>query len=211
MGAGGVTGGIEAVVFDIGNVLIQWDPRHLYRKVFSSEAEMEAFLAEICTMEWHLEHDRGRSFADNAAPLKARHPHKAALIDIWGSRYGEMVPDRVAGASALVEALHGAGIPLHGLTNMPSGFFPQLCARFPELRLLRETVVSGDEGLLKPDAAIYEVMIARAGLDPARTLFIDDSPRNVEAAIRLGFHGHRFTGRDALAAELRALGLPVAA
>jgi FMN phosphatase YigB (HAD superfamily) len=202
-----LTGGIEAIVFDIGNVLVQWDPRHLYRKVFVSEAEMEAFLGEVCTMQWHLEHDRGLSFAENAARLKVQHPDKAGLIDLWGGRYGEMVPDRVADVAPLVEALDGAGIALHGLTNMPVGFFPELCARFSELRLLRETVVSGEEGLLKPDAAIYEVLIGRAGLTPSRALFIDDSPRNVEAAVRLGFHGHRFTGAGELAAELRSRGL----
>ena len=198
---------LEAVVFDIGNVLVQWDPRHLYRKVFASEAEMEAFRGEVCTMEWHLEHDRGLSLAENAARLKSRHPDKAGLIDLWGERYGEMVPDRVADVASLVEALDAAGIALHGLTNMPVGFFPELCGRFPELRRLRETVVSGEEGLMKPDAAIYEVLIGRAGLTPARTLFIDDSPRNVEAALRLGFLGHRFTGAGELAAELRSLGL----
>lgn len=207
MGAGGLTGSLEAVVFDIGNVLIEWDPRHLYRKVFPSEAEMEAFLGEVCTMEWHLAHDRGLSFAENAAPLKARHPDKAGLIDLWGARYGEMVPGRVAEVAPLVEALGGAGVPLHGLTNMPAGFLSELRVRFPELRLLRETVVSGEEGLLKPDAAIYEILIGRADLTPSRTLFIDDSPRNVDAANRLGFVGHRFTGAEGLAAELRSHGL----
>lgn len=197
----------EAVVFDIGNVLIQWDPRHLYRKVFASEEEMETFLRDVCTMEWHLEHDRGLSFAENAARLKASHPDRAELIDIWGARYGEMVPGRVAGVAPLVEALHGEGVALHGLTNMPVGFFPELCARFPELCYLRETVVSGEEGLLKPDAAIYEVLIGRAGLTPSRTLFIDDSPRNVDAAVRLGFLGHRFTTAEGLAGDLRSLGL----
>ncbi|ABS63640.1 HAD-superfamily hydrolase, subfamily IA, variant 3 [Parvibaculum lavamentivorans DS-1] len=198
---------LDTVVFDIGNVLIQWDPRHLYRSIFPDEAEMEAFLANVCTMEWHIEHDRGVPFADNALGLKARHPAHADLIDLWGARYLEMTPDRVPGTAALLRGLKAGGIALHGLTNMPSPVFPALCERYPELLLLEQTVVSGDEGILKPDPRIYRILIGRAGIDPSRTLFIDDSARNVETAASLGFHTHIFTGADGLEGALRGHGL----
>lgn len=198
---------IDAVVFDIGNVLVDWNPRHLYRKVFADEAEMEAFLAEVCTMEWHVEHDRGMSFESNAALLKARHPGHAEMIDLWGARQLEMNAGPVPGTAALLGRLKEAGTPAHGLTNMPSPVFPALCARFPVLCLLEEVVVSGDEGVIKPDPRIFEILIARAALDPARTLFIDDSPRNVEAAARLGFEAHRFVDAETLGRELDRHGL----
>lgn len=200
-------GQLDTVVFDIGNVLIQWDPRHLYRAVFEAEAEMEGFLATICTMDWHIEHDRGISFADNARPLKEKHPTHAGLIDLWGERYLDMTPDRVPGTDALLRLLKAGGIAVHGLTNMPSSVFPALCGRYPELLLLEHTVVSGDEGVLKPHPRIYQILIERAGIEPARTLFIDDSPRNVEVAAALGFHAHRFTGAAALERDLRDCGL----
>ncbi|MEX1155497.1 HAD family hydrolase [Parvibaculum sp.] len=198
---------IDTVVFDIGNVLIQWDPRHLYRSVFADAAEMEHFLAHVCTMEWHVEHDRGLSFADNAARLKAVHPDHADLIDIWGARYPEMTPDRVPGTAALLRGLKEAGHAVHGLTNMPPDFFPVLSELYPELHLLDETVISGDEGIIKPDPRIYEILIGRTGLDPARTLFVDDSRSNVEAAARLGFAVHRFEHAEGLGCELRRFGL----
>lgn len=201
----------EAVVFDIGNVLVQWDPRHLYRKVFAAEAEMEAFLAGICTMEWHMEHDRGLSFAENAVRLKARHPDSAALIDLWGARRGEMAPDRVPGVAPIMEALAAAGIPLYGLSNMPHGFFDELAARFPELRLLRQTVVSAELGVLKPDPAVYLALIERTALRPEATFFTDDSVKNVEAARKLGFIAHHFTGAEGLRAALQAAGFAVPA
>lgn len=198
---------IDTIVFDIGNVLIRWDPRHLYRSVFADEAEMEHFLAHVCTMDWHIEHDRGLSFAENAARLKAVHPDRADLIDLWGARYVEMTPDRVPGTAALLHGLKAAGHALHGLTNMPSDFFPVLAEHYPELELLEETVVSGDEGVIKPDPKIYKILIARTGLAPARTLFIDDSAANVAAAAGLGFAVHRFEDAAGLQGELVRLGL----
>mgnify|MGYP001255499276 CR=1 FL=1 len=198
---------IEAVVFDIGNVLVEWNPRYLYRKVFADEAEMEAFLSGVCTMEWHVEHDRGVSFESNAALLKERHPAHAEFIDIWGSRQIEMNRGPVPGVAALLGHLKEKGVPVHGLTNMPSPIFPALCERFPELCLLEEVVVSGDEGVIKPDPRIFEILIGRASLVPQSTLFIDDSPRNVAAAESLGFRTHRFTDAEALSADLMRHGL----
>ena len=198
---------IDTVVFDIGNVLIEWDPRHLYRKVFASEAEVEDFLAKVCTLEWHLAHDYGVSFEENGAKLKVRHPDQADLIDMWGRRFNEMIPGRVPGTVDLLHALGDGGIALHGLTNMAAVTFAYLRDAYPELRRFRTAVVSGDEGVVKPDPRIFEILIERADLVPERTLFIDDSRRNVEAAASLGFRTHHFTGADALRADLVARGL----
>ncbi|MEQ9143438.1 MAG: HAD family phosphatase [Parvibaculaceae bacterium] len=198
---------VEAVLFDVGNVLIQWDPRHLYRKLLPSEPEVERFLAEVCTLDWHLAHDAGVSFEENAALLKARHPHHAALIDDWGRRYLEMSPGAVEGMEALVQGLEDAGVPLHGLTNMPSSVFPMLKEAFPVMNRLKTVVVSGDEKVCKPDPRIYELALSSMGTEPSRSLFIDDSVRNVEAAAALGFEVHHFRDARGLEADLARLGL----
>jgi len=202
-----MSSGVDSVVFDIGNVLIGWDPRNLYRKVFATEAEMEQFLAEICTLEWHLAHDFGVSFEENGAKLKALHPAHSELIDFWHTRYAEMIPGRVEGTVDLLYALKNKGLGVHGLTNMPVPVFEFLCVEYPELQEFQEVVVSGAEGLVKPDPAIFELMIARASLDPARTLFIDDSQANIKTAETLGFLTHHFTNSATLAGDLRRLDL----
>jgi FMN phosphatase YigB (HAD superfamily) len=200
---------VDSVVFDIGNVLIAWDPRHLYRKVFATEAEVERFLAEVCTLEWHLAHDYGVSFEENALKLKTLHPDHGELIDMWGGRYHEMIPGRIPGTVDLLHALGDAGIRLHGLTNMPVPTFAHLREAYPELQRFGTTVVSGDEGIVKPDPRIFELLIARASLTPSRTLFIDDSRANVDAAAKLGFVTHRFENAEDLRADLMRLGLIV--
>lgn len=202
-----MTGPVQTVVFDLGNVVFEWNPRHLYRKVFATEEEMEHFLSTVCTPQWHVAHDRGVSFEENARTLKERHPLHANLIDMWRSRFQEMIPGLVPGVSGLMAALKARGLAVHGLTNMPSSVFPQLCARFPEIGLLDPTIVSGDEGVVKPDPRIFEILIQRTGLHPTRTLFIDDSRANVEAAAKLGFSTHRFQTAERLRGDLAALGL----
>lgn len=198
---------IDTIVFDIGNVLVGWDPRHLYRKVFATEAEMERFLAEICTMEWHLAHDYGVSFAENAARLKEIHPTHDDLIDLWWSRYAEMIPGRVPGTVDLLHALGDKGLTLHGLTNMPVPVFDYLREAYPELQRFGTAVVSGAEGMIKPDPRIFELLIERSGLVPQASFFIDDSHKNIEAAAALGFETHHFTYAARLADDLVARGL----
>jgi HAD superfamily hydrolase (TIGR01509 family) len=198
---------IDTIVFDIGNVLVGWDPRHLYRKVFATEAEMEWFLSDICTMEWHLAHDRGVSFEENGAKLKAIHPEHADLIDLWWTRYAEMIPGRVPGTSDLLHALGDRGLALHGLTNMPVPVFDHLREAYPELQRFGTTVVSGAEGVIKPDPRIFEILIERAGIAPQNAMFIDDSRKNVEAAAQLGFETHHFVDAAGLADDLSRRGL----
>jgi len=198
----------DAVVFDLGGVLIEWDPRHLYRKLFpGDEAAMERFLAEVCTHDWNRCQDAGRSFAEGARLLKAEHPGKAELIDAYGARFDEMMPGPIDGAVEILAELRERDTPLYGLTNFSAETFPPACERFEFLRCFRGILVSGEVKLIKPDPRIYEMLIERFGLDPRRTVYIDDVEANVAAARPFGIHAIRYTTPAALREELVALGL----
>jgi 2-haloacid dehalogenase len=198
---------IDTVVFDVGNVLIQWDPRHLYRKLIPDGAEMERFLAEVCTDAWNLEQDRGRSWAEAIAERVPLFPRHEALIRAYSERWHEMVPGEVPGSVALLEALRGRGVPLYAITNFSVEKFAEAQARFPFLRGFRDAVVSGTERLVKPDPAIYRLLLDRNGLEAERCLFIDDSEKNVRGAEAVGMRAHHFREAATLEAELRTLGL----
>jgi FMN phosphatase YigB (HAD superfamily) len=198
---------IDAILFDIGNVLVQWDPRHLYRKVLPDEGAVDRFLSEVCTLEWHFAHDQGVSFEDNALALKKEHPDHAELIDLWGARYLEMSPGEVPGISAVMDRAESAGLVFHGLTNMPSSVFPKLTEAFPPVARLETVVVSGDENICKPKPDIFRLAIARMKMDPARTLYVDDTLVNADAAGDLGLIPHHFTSAEGLDAHLTRLGV----
>jgi 2-haloacid dehalogenase len=200
--------GRDIVIFDLGGVLIDWDPRHLYRKLFGSDtAAMEEFLATVCTGEWNRAQDAGRPCAEATQALRERHPDKAMLIDAYYARVDEMMSGPIAGSVAILADLHRRGTPLYGLSNFSSETYPQAVRRFDFLHLLRHVVVSGEVKTVKPDPRIYRILIDRCGLDPHRAVFIDDVAANVEPARRLGFHGIVFAGADALRRELAALRL----
>lgn len=199
---------IDAVIFDLGGVLIDWDPRHLYRRLFDDADAMETFLAEVCAPAWNLEQDRGRPWPAAIAELAALHPDKADLIAAYRGRWPEMLNGAIAGTVAILESLDDAGIPLYALTNWSAETYPHAEQLYPFLGRFRAVVVSGRIGLIKPDAAIYHHAIARFGVDPTRTLFIDDSAKNVTGAEAVGLRALRFTGPEALARDLAALGLP---
>lgn len=198
---------VDAILFDVGNVLVEWDPRHLYRKVFDSDEDMERFLSEVCTMDWHIAHDRGVPFDENAALLKARHPDHSALIDMWAERYLEMCPRTVPGMPDLVDELAARPLALHGLTNMPSSIWAPLSSAFDLLRRLDTVVISGDEKMCKPEPEIFALVGARTNMDPSVMLFVDDSLANIESADRLGFKTHHFTSSDRLRSSLEEYGV----
>jgi 2-haloacid dehalogenase len=198
---------IAAVVFDVGNVLIRWDPRNLYRKLFADPAGMERFLAEVCTDEWNLEQDRGRSWAEAIAERVALFPEQAALIRAYSERWHEMVPGEVEGTVSILEALRAAGVPLFAITNFSAEKFTEARQRFAFLGSFRDVVVSAHERLLKPDPAIYRVLLDRNGLEPGSCLFIDDSEKNVRGAEAVGMRALHFRDAAGLAAELRRLNL----
>jgi 2-haloacid dehalogenase len=195
-------------VFDLGGVLIDWNPRHLYRKLFhGDEAAMEHFLANVCTPSWNLQQDAGRSFADACASLKLLHPGQAALIDAWFERYEEMLAGPIAGTVDLLAELRTRGVPLFALSNWSAETFPIALKRFDFLQWFRGILLSGEVRLLKPDPEIFRLCLETFSIDPVRAVYIDDLGPNVEAAAALGMHGIRFTDPAALRAELATLGL----
>ena len=195
-------------VFDLGGVLIDWDPRHLYRKLFhGDEAAMEHFLANVCTPSWNLLQDAGRPFADACASLKLAHPSQAALIDAWFERYDEMLAGAIAESVDLLAELRARGVPLYALSNWSAETFPIALKRFDFLQWFRGILLSGEVRLLKPDPEIFRLCLETFSIDPAHVVYIDDLGLNVEAAAALGMYGIHFTDPAALRAELATLGL----
>jgi 2-haloacid dehalogenase len=197
----------EAVVFDLGGVLIDWDPRYLYRKLFDDEAAMEHFLATVCTAAWNAEHDRGRPFAEGVAELVARHPEHAAAIAAWRERWDEMLAGDVAGSVQLLAELRARGRPLYALSNWSAETFRLARGRFPFLQWFDGMVISGEERLAKPDRAIFELLLDRFRLRAATTVFVDDVPANVVVAASLGLDAIRFRDPAQLRDELADRGL----
>jgi 2-haloacid dehalogenase len=195
------------VVFDVGNVLIDWEPRYLYRKMFASEEKMEEFLRDADILNWHQEQDRGRSLEDGTAMLVSRHPEYAREIEAFYERWEEMFGGEISGSVGVLRELKERGYALHALTNYSSETFPLARERYGFLQWFDEILVSGEEGLIKPDKEIYELLIKRTGLDPASSVFVDDREDNVRAAEILGFIGIVFKEAQELRAELDRLGV----
>ena len=200
---------IEVVVFDIGGVLVDWNPRHLYRKLFDDEGEMERFLSEVCTLEWHDAHDRGTPMEASCSELAAAHPQQADLIWAWARRSEEMISGPIQGSVEILRELRAAAVPCFGLTNMERETYPKRVQRFPFLQWFDGTVVSSHEGIAKPDREIFERLLGRYELDPASTLMIDDSARNVRAAAATGMRTHEFRSAAKLRGALEDAGLLV--
>jgi 2-haloacid dehalogenase len=199
----------STVVFDVGGVLVDWNPRYLYRKLLPDQPAVERFLAEVCTSEWNVEQDRGRPWAEAVTQLTARFPERAALITAYHERWGEMVGGAFDGTVEVLRELRDAGVPLYALTNYSAEKFAQTRARFGFLDWFDGIVVSGDEQLVKPDPRIYQVLLDRYRLAAEATVYLDDAPANVAAARALGMTGLRFTDPDRLRADLTRLGLPI--
>ncbi len=204
---------VSAVIFDVGKVLYDWDPRFLYAKVFeerliADDLALDAFLQDVVTPQWHFQHDAGRAFADTSAELIAAFPQHRALIEIWGERFGETIRGPLPGMDALVGALYARGVPLFAITNFSADFWPPF--RLREAAMFDRfggIVVSGEERLMKPDPAIFTLALDRFGLRARDALFIDDAAKNVAAAQALGMAGHVFDGAERLRAELFDRGL----
>jgi 2-haloacid dehalogenase len=197
---------VRAVVFDLGGVLIDWNPRYLYRAVFADDDEMEYFLGNVCTLEWHFQHDRGRPMAESLPELAARFPQYRDQIMLWSDENG-MIRDAHHDVVAVLHELVDRAVSCYALTNWPRETFPAARQRFEFLRWFAGIVVSGEERLSKPDPAIFRLLCDRYGLEPASTLFIDDHQANIDAAAALGFATHRFQSAETLNVELISLGL----
>jgi 2-haloacid dehalogenase len=190
---------VSAALFDIGGVILDWNPRHLYRQLVADDDEIERFLEEVCTLEWHAAFDRGEPMDAACSELARQHPDDADLIEAW-KRQDEMVNGEIEGTRAVIEHLRDAGVALYLITNMPAADYATRLERFEVLSLFDGAIVSGLEGVIKPDPRIFERAIERFDLDPAMTLFVDDSERNVAVATSLGMIGHRFTSAEQLRA-----------
>ncbi|PLX38395.1 MAG: 2-haloalkanoic acid dehalogenase [Hyphomicrobiales bacterium] len=197
----------DAVIFDVGNVLIDYDPHYLYDKLIANPEDRNRFLAEVCTPNWNEKQDLGRSFAQGIGERLALFPQHEKLIRAYDERWQEMVRGPIEGSVALLEELAAAGMPLFALTNYSREKFAETLERFPFFSHFRDIVVSAHEGVVKPDPYIFDIAIKRFGVDPARTLFIDDRFANVEAARVAGLEALHFSSPEKLRADLSALGI----
>ena len=200
---------VEAVVFDLGTVLIPFNPRWLFRKLLRDEASIDRFFAETDFDAWNTAMDAGRCFADGIAAHSRRFPHYRPLFEAFFERWPETVGEPIAESVEVLRRLQQSGIRTYALTNFSAETYPLAAARFPFLADFDGAVVSGDEGVVKPDPAIYQRLVERYAVVPARAVFIDDKLENVEAARRLGFHGIHFSDPALVRPALRALGLPL--
>ncbi len=194
-------------MFDLGGVLVEWDPRRLFRTLFDDPARMEWFLRSICTPEWNHSIDCGRRRAEAEADLVARHPEWAPQIRAYNARWAEMLGGEIVGSVAVLEELAAGGRRLLALTNWSAETFPVARERFACLRRFEGIVVSGEEGVAKPEPAIFHTLLDRYAVDPRRAVFVDDKPANVSVAAELGLTGLLFTDPPTLRADLERLGV----
>jgi 2-haloacid dehalogenase len=199
---------VKAVLWDVGGVLLDWDPRHLYRKLFGADVEgMEEFLANVCTMAWHAQQDLGRSIDEACAELSKQHPRQASLILAWAERNEEMVKGPVSGSAALLAEVVSTGVPCYALTNMERESFERRISLYEFFQLFDGYFVSGFEGVMKPDPRFFELALERFALTPEGTLFTDDKAENVAAAVAVGVPATVFRDAVSFRHELVARGV----
>ncbi len=182
----------RAVVFDVGNVLYHWDMRRLFAKLIHNVGELDWFLANVVTEDWHFQHDAGRPLAEMLPERISQFPGYADHINAYATRFVETIPGPVAGMIALVEELAARKIPIFGITNFGAEFWDQFRPTASVFDHFTDIIVSGVEKLVKPDPAIYALALRRFGLAPGEGLFVDDRLENIESAAANGFVGHHF-------------------
>ncbi|MCR5518894.1 MAG: HAD family phosphatase [Bacteroidales bacterium] len=190
------------LIFDFGGVLIDWDPHHLYDPYFGDRSKTDWFLKNICTLEWNVQMDGGKPFAVGIAELSAKFPEWSKEIRMYFDEWIKMIGGPIPGMYDFVREMKAAGHGLYGLSNWSLETFCQVKDDYPALKLLDGMVVSGNEGITKPDPAIYRLLLDRYSLRAEDCIFIDDNPTNAAAAGAVGIRGIRFTSADALRAEL---------
>ena len=197
-----------AVIFDVGHVLYDWNPRYLYRRLIDDDCALDLFLRDVVTPDWHFQHDAGRRFADTSAELIAQFPDHEELIAAWGPYFLETLGDPMSGMPEIVAELEAADVPIFAITNFSGEFWQPFRAREAWMfDRFCDIVVSGDEKLVKPDPAIYRLALDRFGLAPAQAVFFDDREDNVAAASALGIIGRHFINADHCRADLVDLGI----
>jgi 2-haloacid dehalogenase len=197
----------RVVVFDFGGVLLDWNPRHLYQRIFADPVRMEWFLTEVCSHAWNLEQDRGRSWSDAEAEAIARHPDFADEIRAFRAHWHEMIPQPIADTVALLDELAASDVPLYAITNFASDTCRETFERFSFFSAFKGVVISGDENVLKPDPRIYQMLADRYALDLSDCVFIDDVAANCEGARACGMQAIQFVSADHARASLADLGV----
>lgn len=200
---------VTAVVFDLGGVLIDWRREFLYERLIDDPGQRTWFLDTVCTLAWNADGDRGRPFAELVAERSALFPEEADLIAAYWQRWDEMSGPAMDATVAVLDEVQALGLPTFALTNWSAETLPRVRHRYGFLDSFDGMLVSGEEGIIKPDAAIYRLLCRRFGLTPEWTFFVDDSVANIDAARDLGFVSHRFVDASALRSALIASGVPV--
>jgi 2-haloacid dehalogenase len=198
---------MPTAVFDVGNVLIRWDPFRVYREMIPDETKRNWFLQNVCTAAWNLEQDRGRSWEEGVALLVASHPEWEAQIRAYDERWHEAVPGLIEDSVAVLEELKARGERIYAITNFSREKWAECLIRFPFLQSFDGVVVSAHERVIKPDPAIFQILFERYGLAPHDCVFIDDSAKNIETARSLGMQGIHFVEPIDLRAELSRHGV----
>ena len=198
----------SAIIFDLGGVLVRWERERLFRPLFNgNEAELEYFLAEVCSLEWNNQMDAGKPFAQGIAERVALFPQYREQIRAFHERWEEMIPGSIEGTVALLDELRQAGYPLYALSNWSAETYPRVCARFEFLGWFDQVLLSGEVGLRKPDPAIYRILLERVGRRAEECIFIDDTLENIHTAAELGFQVIHFHSPSQLRAALVAHGV----
>lgn len=201
---------IETIIFDLGGVLIDWNPRYLYRKIFSDLDEMELFLKNVVHHDWNATLDEGRSFSEAVTELSTQHPNYAEMIAAYQIRWPEMMGDAIQGTVEILEALaKQSQVRLLALSNWSHETFPYARAKFPFLKLFETILVSGEEKMKKPEPAFYQLLQSRLQVEPSSAVFIDDVAANIEAAKQLGFQTIHYQSAQQLRADLNTLNITV--
>ncbi|NJC95149.1 MAG: HAD family hydrolase [Anaerolineales bacterium] len=199
---------IKAIIFDFGNVLIEWNPRHVYKRYFPNDPEgMEHFFKEVDFMGWNAHQDKGRTFKEGVADLSAQFPQYSHLIQAYHDHWMESIGEAYWGTIEIVEQLKQKGYPLYGLSNWSAETFPYARAKYDFFSLLDDIVISGAVGHVKPEPQIYRIMLEKIGRPAQECLFIDDSLPNILQANTMGFKTIHFTSPGQLKTELTQLGL----
>ncbi len=196
---------IETFIFDLGNVLIDWDPAYLFRGYFGNEEELRYFLTEVCPLEWHGNQDAGRDIDEAVAERVREFPAWEAPIRAYYGRWREMFRGAIAGTVKLLEGLKDKDFRLYALSNWNAGLFPQTVADYPFLNWFDGILLSSEVGMRKPDRRIYAHLLEQYAIDPASAVFIDDREENVRAAEEMGIRGIIFRSPEQLTQEIFAL------
>ena len=198
---------INSVVFDLGNVLIDWDPRYLYRKLFQTDEEVEWFLENICDHDWNLKHDSGQPFSKGILEKSKKFPEYSELIHAWYQRWEEMLGGSIDESVQVLSDLKEKGVLLYILSNWSAETYPMAEERYDFLSWFDGKIISGEVGIVKPDPEIYKLLIYNYNLNPQHTIFIDDKEENIKAAKLLGIHGIHFQNASKLRKDLQMLKL----